>query len=340
MATPDFERRRSDLFLAALRLHDIALRLNASELRRFIYPAKRVLSGQEKLSSEQLVRVWNTLFFLSPVISTTLASVQKLPMQTGWIGHVLIDEAGQATPQSVVGVLQRARKATIVGDPLQIEPVFTVPTPVIERLREKHAIEKRFSPTWASAQTLADGVMVTGAWVDQEGEKHRVWTGMPLRVHRRCSEPMFSIANRIAYDNQMVQGVMEYPELECDPGQSVWYDVRGQSAVMKVVSEEMEELEVRLTRIRDGWPMVAGGARQCVCDLTFCFGGNAGPAGCPQGNGTRCLDALSDRDRAQVPGGREADIVFLVLGGSHPGSRGEKVVGDGHRCAQICSTWL
>lgn len=37
-------------------------------------------------------------------------------------------------------------------------------------------------------------------------ESEQIWVGCPLRVHRRCDEPMFSISNHIAYDGLMVHG--------------------------------------------------------------------------------------------------------------------------------------
>jgi hypothetical protein len=319
---PDLDRLRSEVFLAALRLHDVVLRLNAAELRRMIYPMKRALTGQEKLTSLQMVKVWNTLFFISPVISTTLASVRKMPMVRGWIGHVLIDEAGQATPQSVVGILQRACKATVVGDPLQIEPVFTVPAPVVDKLRESYEIDKRFSPSSASAQTIADATMSIGAWVRVGGEDgNRVWTGAPLRVHRRCAEPMFSIANRIAYDGQMVQAANMDPVFDNDPGPSTWIDVTGSSGQNKVVPEEMMALRREMEQLKRAWPQ-RGGAPASVFVIS--------PFVSVASEADQVVRSVLGRDAWKMCPtgtvhrfqGREADIVYLVLG-SNPGPRGD-----------------
>lgn len=320
--TPQIDQLRSEIFLLALKLHELVLYANRFEVRRMIYPLKRALSGQDGLTPQQLVKAWNTLFFIAPVVSTTLASVRRLPLVTAWIGQVLVDEAGQATPQSLSGVLQRARRSVVVGDPLQIEPVFTVPPAVVERLRERSGVMAHLSPATASAQSVADGTMREGSWVDLAGrDTTRIWTGIPLRVHRRCSEPMFSVANRIAYDGQMVQANPAPAMFDKDPGPSSWINIRAASAQDKVVAEEMKQLELEMIRLRTGWPQrsglpasvfvispfvsVAYAADQVVRRV---LGKDAWKT-CPVGTVHRFQ-------------GREADIVYLVLG-SAPGALGE-----------------
>ena len=62
-----------------------------------------------------------------PVISTTFASVGTFlrdVKEQGSIGTLIVDEAGQAQPQMAAGALYRSRRAVIVGDPKQVEPVF------------------------------------------------------------------------------------------------------------------------------------------------------------------------------------------------------------------------
>ena len=64
---------------------------------------------------------------LVPVISTTLASAESMfaVCGPGTIGWLLLDEASQAMPQAAAGILNRARRAVILGDPRQLMPVVT-----------------------------------------------------------------------------------------------------------------------------------------------------------------------------------------------------------------------
>ncbi|SPJ32412.1 AAA domain-containing protein [Kushneria phyllosphaerae] len=170
--------------------------------------------------------LWQMLFMIVPVVSSTFASVasQFRALTEGEIGWLFVDEAGQASPQQAVGALWRARRAVVVGDPLQIEPVFTVPAGLVEAMA-KDAFDRdwyKWSPTVSSVQVVADRANPYGT----KEISDEFWVGSPLRVHRRCDEPMFSIANRIAYNDKMLHG---NDDLAAGPGDSRWFDVEGQT---------------------------------------------------------------------------------------------------------------
>ncbi|MGI4800983.1 MAG: AAA domain-containing protein, partial [Janthinobacterium lividum] len=104
---------------------------------------------------------WSVFFLLVPVVSTTFASIGRMfpGVGAGEIGWLLIDEAGQAPPQAAVGALWRARRAVVIGDPLQIRPVVTTPPRTTRLIFSSNGADPI---VWAaptqSAQTLADRV--------------------------------------------------------------------------------------------------------------------------------------------------------------------------------------
>ena len=79
----------------------------------------------------------------------------KLPIKS--LGWLLVDEAGQALPQAVVGALLRTRRAIIVGDPIQIEPVVVLPDTLIHAICRRFGVDpNRYAAPQCSVQTLAD----------------------------------------------------------------------------------------------------------------------------------------------------------------------------------------
>src|SRR5699024_12293652 len=78
-----------------------------------------------------------SIHMITPVISTTFASLGSMYRGIGadFIDYLFIDEAGQASPQQAAGGLWRAKRAIVVGDPLQIEPVVKTDKTVIEDIK-------------------------------------------------------------------------------------------------------------------------------------------------------------------------------------------------------------
>jgi superfamily I DNA and/or RNA helicase len=191
--------------------------------------------------------MWHTFFLVVPVISTTFASVQTMFKQLGAdnIPWLLIDEAGQSVPQAAAGAIWRARRVGIVGDPFQIEPVVTIPKLIMKNLRDHFNLTADQVSDEFSVQVMADRVNPFGAELVQSGRKS--WVGIPLRVHRRCLDPMFSIANNIAYDNKMYCSTLT-PETIAVSFPTDFLHVEGKVRGRHFVPEQAEKVVALLER--------------------------------------------------------------------------------------------
>lgn len=226
----ELNRARSELFIAALELREQFIYQAAAPISKNLNKWVDLVKGQQgDLKDESILHLWQTFFLVVPVVSTTLASTGRLfsRLPAASLGWLLIDEAGQAIPQAAVGALQRVRRAVLVGDPSQIEPVFTLDSGLVKGLQNFFQVEDWWNPTKASVQTLGDRANSYGTQIDTGGELK--WLGCPLWVHRRCISPMFEIANEIAYSNRMVSATA-LPDAEGKEfplGESRWIDVSG-----------------------------------------------------------------------------------------------------------------
>lgn len=250
----EFQQARDGLFAASFELHRAFIDAAAKNLRHNIRAALDLMKGRALSESQEPARrsLWASLFLLVPVMSTTFASMSRLfgPLGQEQLGWLLIDEAGQTVPQAAVGAIWRARRAVVIGDPLQIEPVVTVPPKLIKAIFAEFGISsEEWAAPYMSAQTLADRVSWFGTNIHtKDGD---IWVGSPLRVHRRCEEPMFSISNYIAYDGLMVYGTSREQSAIGDIlGPSVWIDVAG-DAEGKWSPAEGEVAVALLSRLLD-----------------------------------------------------------------------------------------
>ena len=111
VTSPELNGARSALFGAALALQEAWVR-EVPLLERELMALSRLMLTPESCAPSIAEPLWELLFMIIPAISTTLASVERMfsPLSAGSLGFVVIDEAGQASPQSVVGLLMRAKK--------------------------------------------------------------------------------------------------------------------------------------------------------------------------------------------------------------------------------------
>lgn len=228
-----FTAARDALFKAAVDLHrafvDAAGAAMKTNLHLFMdhLRGKRIPSGADRFLGD----LWDTFFLLVPLVSTTFASCDRLldGLEAEAIGWLIIDEAGQATPQAAAGALWRANRALVIGDPLQIEPVSPVPIGLVRAICDHYDVHPDlWAAPRASVQTLADaaGSLMTrmGSGADARD------IGLPLLVHRRCRNPMFRISNAIAYDGLMVHAAADRPSRIAEAlaptyGESCWIDI-------------------------------------------------------------------------------------------------------------------
>ena len=203
-----WRQARAKVFIEALKLHRTFFQIEASRIgSNLAFITSLLTGGRYGGVSRAVVRsAWASLFMVVPVLSSTFASFARSFGSLGCseIGWLLVDEAGQATPQAAAGALWRAQRAVLVGDPLQLEPIVTVSDAVLEHIRTRYQVDAHWLPNRQSAQTLADQATSWGRMAGPKGQK--CWVGLPLVVHRRCDKPMFDLANRIAYDGAMVYG--------------------------------------------------------------------------------------------------------------------------------------
>ena len=229
-----FQAERDELFAACFELHRAFISAAAPRLRHNLSAAMLLLKGRKLSERQEPARrsLWASLFLVVPVISTTFASVSRMfgPLGRERLGWLLIDEAGQAVPQAAVGAMWRSQRVIAIGDPMQVPPVVTMPQRLIAAVLGEYGIDpEAWSAPRVSVQSLADRASWFGTTLQREDGD--LWVGAPLRVHRRCDEPMFGVCNRIAYDGNMVQATSS--------GNSPIGDALGESGWFHVDSNEL-----------------------------------------------------------------------------------------------------
>ena len=141
------------------------------------------------------------LSLIFPVITCTLLSVNNmLPHIEECVDCAIVDEAGMISQHQTFPLLVRSRKAIIVGDPLQIEPIITLSNQRRQDYCQTAFLNKgltendyhRYSPEKIDKATTYH--RAAGA----TGEDGNTGNGIRLMEHYRCQPSIIEYCNNIA----------------------------------------------------------------------------------------------------------------------------------------------
>ncbi|MBZ7933435.1 hypothetical protein H2266_06865 [Campylobacter sp. RM10543] len=300
---------RNDLFIKALNLHKIAILSNNSYFAKNLEILSDLLGGTDyrNLSKNNIVEIWKSLFFVIPSISSTYASFGYCFKDIGYneFGYLISDESGQSTITSAIGAIYRTKKAIVIGDPLQLEPIVNIPNNINNFFIKYFNIDENFNIKNTSLQNRCDFLQSYGKYIYQNNQK--IWLGSPLRVHNRCDKEIFELSNKIAYDNMMIYGKNIKKNLEL---KNTWFDIKEEQWEGNCNKKEIEFLYTLLDEINQHnmdigiiTPFVD--IRQNLTDITEKY---------------KNLKH-SKIGTIHTMQGKEADIIILILGGNNENAR-------------------
>lgn len=198
---------RSRAFLFAVHYWEARWLLEMREQFRSNYEEKKSVSKQEKK--------WRRYAKLTPAFVSTLFMLPKFfqawpgayrPLYN-FIDLLIIDESGQVVPEVGAPAFALAKRAIVVGDSRQIEPVHNVS----ERLDRANIADRRLGSDqnerdWfleSSGLSASVGSLLQLAenlCPFQSGPKNH---GLFLSSHFRCVDDLIAYCNELAYDGAL-----------------------------------------------------------------------------------------------------------------------------------------
>ncbi len=199
---------------------DTKLRFIAFQLATHYWEAKWIIETEsfvnsgidEEITNDAQMKKWRRYAKLTPCVVSTLHMAPKFftarqPLYD-FIDLLIIDEAGQVAPEIGGATFALAKKALVVGDVLQIEPVWNIPIKIDIGNLQKHGLMKKeneFDELNAKGILASTGNVMRIAQRASKYAKYDDQPGMFLKEHRRCVDEIIGYCNDLAYNGQLLK---------------------------------------------------------------------------------------------------------------------------------------
>jgi hypothetical protein len=159
--------------------------------------------------------LWSRRAMLTPCMVTTMQSGpkyfqswkrdQKIAMPDyRAIDCLIVDEAGQISPEVSGAMFALAKKAVVVGDCVQIQPVWNIPA-YLDAANAAVCDIDDFSQIQAFGLAASSGSVMK---IAQAASRYTLGPdyprGMFLSEHRRCADPIIGYCNDLAYNGKII----------------------------------------------------------------------------------------------------------------------------------------
>ena len=122
-----------------------------------------------------------------------------------FIDLLIVDEAGQVTPEVSIPLFSLAKKAIVVGDLQQIEPIWSIP----QKIDQGNLINQNIIANPQQTELLNDlGFLASNGSIMKMAQNACEFKtllptgnqpGMVLLEHRRCNDEIINFCNELAY---------------------------------------------------------------------------------------------------------------------------------------------
>ncbi|TXD45812.1 DEAD/DEAH box helicase [Polaribacter sp. IC073] len=212
---------------------DLSLRHKAFLLATHYWEARWLLETEDVLENETekgtgektVMAKWKRRAMLTPCFVATLYMApthflysqyqgeneegkpifEYLPL-FNFLDLLIIDEAGQVTPEVSIPIFSLAQKAIVVGDLKQIEPIWSIPPKIdFGNLVDQNIVKDQSQTSYLNeigflASSGSIMKMAQNACEYQTPLVTKKENGLLLLEHRRCNDEIIGFCNELAYD--------------------------------------------------------------------------------------------------------------------------------------------